>query len=87
MDEESLLHLQNEITELEQLLVSKKRRLEEMQSVSKPDDLRQDIPHDSMIGINNTSSPQEKIAIFRLLFVGREDVYAKRPAPELLMLQ
>ena len=70
MNEETILHLKNEITELERLLVSKKRQLEEMQSVSKPDD--------SMAGINNTSLPQEKIALFRLLFRGREDVYAKR---------
>ena len=68
MNEESLLHLQNEIAELEQLLASKKSQLEEMQSVSKPDDSRQDTPHNFMIGINNLSSPKEKIALFRLLY-------------------
>ena len=32
----------------------------------------------SMIEINNHSPPEVKIALFRSLFRGREDVYAKR---------
>jgi len=87
MDETSLLTLQNEISELEQKLADKKRSLEEAQAVfekqtsdrttmQKP--LSKDSSQTSPIEINNNSSSEIKIALFRSLFKGREDVYAKR---------
>ena len=80
MDEVSLLALQNEITELEKVLTAKKRQLEELQSVIKEKVhntvLTQEQQSDSQI--NNQSPPEAKIALFRSLFRGREDVYAKR---------
>jgi len=80
MDEVSLLTLQNEILELEKALTIKKRKLEELQSVKK------EKVHDSVLTqelltenhVNNQSPPEVKIALFRSLFRGREDVYAKR---------
>ena len=80
MDEVSLLTLQNEILELEKALTVKKRQLEELKSVKK------EKVHDTVLTqeqlpdnhINNQSPPEVKIALFRSLFRGREDVYAKR---------
>ena len=80
MDEVSLLTLQNEILELEKALTDKKHQLEELQSVKK------EKVHDTVLTqeqlpdnqINNQSLPEAKIALFRMLFRGREDVYAKR---------
>ena len=80
MDEASLLTLQNEILELEKALTVKKHQLEELQPAKK------EKVHDTVLTqeqlpdnqINNQSSPEAKIALFRSLFRGREDVYAKR---------
>jgi superfamily II DNA or RNA helicase len=87
MDKASLLILQNEISELEHKLADKKHILEEAQAVfekqtsditttQKP--LSKDLSQASPIEINNNSSSEIKIALFRSLFKGREDVYAKR---------
>jgi len=87
MDEASLLALQNEIFELEQKLADKKHRLEEARTslekqtanavtIQKP--LSGDSFQASLIEVNNHSPPEIKIAMFRSLFRGREDVYAKR---------
>ncbi|MDR0503059.1 MAG: hypothetical protein LBH16_07030 [Treponema sp.] len=77
MDEVSLLALQNEITELEKVLTAKKRQVEELQSVNK--EIVQNVTQKLLPEkqINNQSPPEEKIALFRSLFRGREDVYAK----------
>jgi len=85
MDEAFLLTLQNEIAELEQKLADKKHRLEETRSAlekqtadaattQKP--LSRASSQVSLI--DNHSPPEIKIALFRSLFNGREDVYAKR---------
>jgi len=74
MEETSVLTLQNEIAELEQLLATKKQQLKEIQTAS-PE--CKSIANDN-IGINNHSPPEDKIALFRSLFRGREDIYAKR---------
>jgi superfamily II DNA or RNA helicase len=87
MDEASLITLQNEIAELEQKLADKKYRLEEARTslekqtadaatIQKP--LSGDSSQVSLIEVNNHSLPEIKIALFRSLFRGREDVYAKR---------
>ena len=87
MNEESLLILQNEISELEQKLADKKHRFEEAKAVfekqtsnqpaiQKP--LSEDTSQVSPNEINNYSSSEIKVALFRSLFKGREDIYAKR---------
>jgi len=85
MDEISLLTLQNEISELEQKLADKKQRLEEARTTLEKQTtdmmtipLLGDSSQTSLIEINNHSSSEIKIALFRSLFRGREDVYAKR---------
>ena len=80
MDEASLLTLRNEIIAIEQALSAKKRQLEELQSAYSKKSieaiLTQEIPSEN--GINNQSPPEAKIVLFRSLFKGREDIYAKR---------
>ena len=87
MDEISLLTLQNEISELEQKLADKKQRLEEARTtfekqttdvITMQKSLLGDSSQTSLIEINNHSSSVIKITLFRSLFKGREDVYAKR---------
>jgi len=87
MDETSLLTLQNEISELEQKLADKKQRLEEALTtlekqttdvITMQKSRLGDSSQTSLIEINNHSSSEIKIALFRSLFRGREDVYAKR---------
>ena len=87
MDETSLLTLQNEIAELEQKLADKKHRLEEAQTALAKQTadaaatqkmLSGDSSQAFLIEINNHSPPEIKIALFRSLFKGREDIYAKR---------
>ena len=74
MDKGALLALQREIAELELLLSIKKQQLEEAQAIL----LKQaPLPADNL-GISNNSPPEVKIVLFRSLFKGREDVYAKR---------
>jgi hypothetical protein len=69
MDEVYVRKLQAEIAELEQGLADKKRQLEEALCVA---------PISGPQSINNHSPPEDKIALFRHLFRGREDIYAKR---------
>ncbi len=75
MNETSLLTLQNEIAELEQLLADKKHQLKEAQTVLAKQAAESTATQNQ---INNYSPPETKIALFRSLFKGREDVYAKR---------
>ncbi|MDR1931500.1 MAG: restriction endonuclease subunit R, partial [Spirochaetales bacterium] len=77
--------LQAEIADLEQVLADKKRQLQEIQAAPGPTalstyglPLRQGSMFSETQGVNNRASPEEKIALFRSLFRGREDVYAKR---------
>jgi hypothetical protein len=87
MNEASLSILQEEIAELEQKLAEKKHRFEEAQTalakqtadaVTTQKQLSGDSSQASPIEINRNSPPEIKIALFRSLFKGREDVYAKR---------
>ncbi|MDR2581230.1 MAG: hypothetical protein LBC85_09595 [Fibromonadaceae bacterium] len=77
---EALLSLQNEILELEKLLAVKKNKLDELKNICKTNDTSdtttQEIPLETEV--NNQSAPEAKIALFRSLFKGREDIYAKR---------
>lgn len=63
--------LQSEIAELENRLVAKKSELEQLYK-------QPDSDSDKSDRITNFSNPDQKIALFRSLFRGREDVYAKR---------
>jgi len=74
MNKEFLLTLQNEIAELEQLLIAKKQLLKEVKN---------NIPNETVLpaitqNTDNHSTPEDKISLFRSLFKGRDDVYAKR---------
>jgi hypothetical protein len=76
MDEVSLSNLKAEIAELEQNLTRKKRQLEEAQNI-----LKENPPdHSNAFSseINKYSQKKIKITLFRSLFKGREDIYAKR---------
>ncbi|MDR2068334.1 MAG: restriction endonuclease subunit R, partial [Spirochaetaceae bacterium] len=80
MDEARIRTLQAEIAELERGLADKKRQLEEaLSAISTSGPPSQPCPAaPESQGFNNHSSPEDKIALFRSLFRGREDVYAKR---------
>jgi superfamily II DNA or RNA helicase len=87
MVEASIVTLQNEIAELEQKLADKKHRLEEARASLEKQTadatitqklLSGDSSQASLIKIGNHSPPEIKIALFRSLFKGRKDVYAKR---------
>jgi hypothetical protein len=83
MEKISISQLQKEITELEQLLAEKKHYLEEtiFKKSSQSDGIsahNNDLYQVSPETININSSPEDKIALFRSLFKGRDDVYAKR---------
>ena len=87
MDEISLLTLQREIEELEQRLRAKKRQLEEVRiAISKQTDdtdttlkyKPDNLPLISLSEVNKYSPSDDKIVLFRSLFKGREDVYARR---------
>jgi len=84
-----LLTLQKEITELEQQLADKKRQFEEARAALEKQTANamatqkllsgaSSQASQSLIKINKHSPPEIKIALFRSLFRGREDVYAKR---------
>jgi len=75
MDEASLL---SEIAELEQLLADKKRQLENTQTNLAKQTVDSIVTREALSEINNSSPPETKIALFRSLFRGREDLYAKR---------
>jgi superfamily II DNA or RNA helicase len=74
MDEASLLTLTEEIVKLEQQLSVKKRQLEEAQTVY----YKGSSDSASLSTINDNSPPETKITLFRSLFKGRQDIYAKR---------
>jgi superfamily II DNA or RNA helicase len=74
MDETSLLTLHREIAELEQLLAAKKHQLEDAQTTL----AQQTVNSVTDIEINDHAPPETKIALFRSLFKGRDDIYAKR---------
>ena len=85
MDEVSLSILQKEIVELEQILAAKKHQLKEIVlaeqangTIKNQKTIPRDLPHTLTPEINNSSPPEVKIALFRSLFRGREDLYAKR---------
>ena len=87
MDEISTVTLQQEIENLENILAAKRLQLEEMKNSSgKQGDAVETVTennaeissHDPLSEINNRSPPVSKIALFRSLFRGRDDVYAKR---------
>ena len=69
-DSKRITDLKAEISELEQQLFLKKKELTEL--------LQGDMRKTPGGGINNHSSPEEKIKLYRTLFIGRDDVYAKR---------
>jgi hypothetical protein len=74
MGDAPITRLQNEITALESLLADKKQQLEAAQMADP-----KAIPSSSdNPAINNHSPPETKIALFRSLFKGRDDVYARR---------
>ena len=74
MDTAAIPRLQDEIAALENALADKKRQLEQARAIIPLS--RQ--PVEAQPEINNHSSPETKIALFRSLFRGREDMYAKR---------
>ena len=92
MDKSSLSTLQKEIATLEQELSEKKQQLEkilknelftvidnnaaDITRTQKP--LLNDSSSTIQSVINNSSPPEVKIALFRSLFRGRDDLYAKR---------
>ena len=80
MDKVSILALQHEITKLEQALTAKRRQLEELQSLKNESVQNVALTQDILLEnkINNQAPPEAKIALFRSLFKGREDIYAKR---------
>ena len=74
-----MLTLQDEITELEKLLTAKRNRLEELKSNN--ENIQSSVISNDILpenNLNNKSPPEAKIALFRSLFKGREDIYAKR---------
>ncbi|MDR0517964.1 MAG: DEAD/DEAH box helicase [Fibromonadaceae bacterium] len=75
LNEASMLTLQKEIAELEQLLADKKRLLDETQAIFAKQTAASTATQEQ---INNNSTPEAKITLFRSLFRGREDVYARR---------
>jgi hypothetical protein len=74
MNNATVTRLQEEIAALENTLAERKRQLEQAQAVISLN--RQ--PVEAQPEINKHSSPETKIALFRSLFRGREDLYAKR---------
>ena len=85
MDEASLSILQKEIAQLEQILATKKHQLKEIVlaeqangAIKNQETIPRDLPQTLTPEINNSSPPEVKIALFRSLFRGREDLYAKR---------
>ena len=80
MDENIILALQNEITELEKILAEKKDQLEKLKFIDNKKNQSSAISNGALSknDFNNHSSPETKIALFRSLFKGRDDIYAKR---------
>jgi hypothetical protein len=78
MDETYIITLYREIAELEQLLAAKKRQLEEAQTALVQRTVDSTVTQETLSGINSNSPSETKIALFRSMFKGREDIYAKR---------
>ena len=74
MDQEAAARLGEEIAALEGLLAAKKRLLAEVRDAG----LKPGPAAEIQSEINNRSPVEAKIALFRSLFKGREDLYAKR---------
>jgi superfamily II DNA or RNA helicase len=83
MENEPLERLKVEIASLEQTLADKKRQLADLEAetFAKTQQVQPAISpksSESPVVINNHSPVELKIVLFRSLFKGREDVYAKR---------
>ncbi|AEF80282.1 TOTE conflict system archaeo-eukaryotic primase domain-containing protein [Leadbettera azotonutricia] len=93
MDEAASIEtLVAEIADLESLLLQKKAELVQLKTephAIATEPVKVESPVESLIlqnptedasspGINNHSAPEDKITLFRSLFRGREDIYAKR---------
>ncbi|MDR2468090.1 MAG: restriction endonuclease subunit R, partial [Spirochaetaceae bacterium] len=83
MDTVAVNRLEEEIATLEKTLAEKKRQLEQAQAAVFRYTPSPNFPavlagENSLPEINNQSPPETKIALFRSLFRGREDLYAKR---------
>jgi hypothetical protein len=79
----TVTRLQEEIASLETALSEKKRQLEQTQTAASYYTPSPKFPavlteENSLPETNKRSSPEIKIALFRSLFRGREDLYAKR---------
>ncbi|GHV74116.1 helicase [Spirochaetia bacterium] len=72
--------LETEIVNLESLLAQKKAELVQLKAAPPTEAPMLHSPGEevSSPGINNLSTPEDKITLFRSLFRGREDIYAKR---------
>jgi hypothetical protein len=71
--------LEAEIADLESLLVQKKTELAQLKAEPRTEAPMLSISAEdsSSPGINNLSTPEDKIILFHSLFRGREDIYAK----------
>jgi hypothetical protein len=82
MDGALIGKLEHEIAGLEALLAQKKTELDRLKNETPQYEICVSQPeatgNASYSGINKFSTPEEKIALFRSLFRGREDLYAKR---------
>ena len=79
----SYKELEHEIERLRRENASLKAELSELRSKYGIKDTPKEIPIETVHvdpsgGINKYSTPDEKIALFRSLFVGRTDVFARR---------
>ncbi|GHV90125.1 helicase [Spirochaetia bacterium] len=72
--------LEAEIADLESLLVQRKAELAQLKAKPRTEGPTPHSPGEevSFISINNLSTPEDKVTLFRSLFRGREDIYAKR---------
>jgi hypothetical protein len=72
--------LEAEIADLEHLLLQKKAELAQLKVEPQAENpiLSISAEEASSPGINNFSTPKDKVTLFRSLFRGREDIYAKR---------
>ncbi|GMO22081.1 MAG: hypothetical protein Ta2B_00990 [Termitinemataceae bacterium] len=79
MQQTAIEQIKNEIASLEKQLADKKGKLEILLAQDNSSDQSTELKAEiGQSNINNSSHPSEKIALFRSLFKGREDIYAKR---------
>jgi superfamily II DNA or RNA helicase len=78
MDGAGVKKIQLEIAELEQELADKKQKLKDALCAAPESGSQSGAAKPGFQSVNNHSSPGDKIALFRSLFRGREDVYARR---------